>query len=82
MEKVGKISDEIYVLMQDIVHLSQKNFKKSFGEYFEVIISIEDLVFVPNQEDLKKALMELKFLHADWIKKEDLLIYCLQETHF
>lgn len=70
MEKVGKVSDEIYVLMQDIVHLSQNNIIDSFGNYFRVAIEINDLVYVPTKDNLKKALMELKFLHADWINSK------------
>ena len=75
MEKLIKINNEVYLLMQDIIKLIEKGEENQTPPPYnnschmvDVKIMLKELIFEPSQLQLQKALSELKFLFNGWVK--------------
>lgn len=87
-----KINNQIYLLMQDIVKMIERNIQmpgtlSSYNKCDLLMVKIKrkNLIFEPKEEQLKKSLIELQFLFSEWLprnNKESEFIRFIEQIQF
>lgn len=87
-----KINNQIYLLMQDIVKMIERNIQmpgtlSSYNKCDLLMVKIKrkNLIFEPKEEQLKKSLIELQFLFCEWLprnNKESEFIRFIEQIQF